>query len=89
MIIEILKGASEKKVKNILKQKRGKRSTKKTLVSFFGKLPNIEDGLKFQKKYAVSGNNLLLDTNIIIYALKGLANVKPYFDTEPKIAISK
>ncbi len=35
----------------------------------------------------VSGNNLLLDTNIIIYALKGLANVKPYFDIEPFISV--
>lgn len=35
----------------------------------------------------MSGNNLLLDTNIIIYALKGLANVRPYFDTEPFISV--
>jgi predicted nucleic acid-binding protein len=35
----------------------------------------------------VSGNNLLLDTNIIVYALKGLANVKPYFDTEPFVSV--
>jgi predicted nucleic acid-binding protein len=28
-----------------------------------------------------------LDTNIIVYALKGLANVKPYFDTEPFISV--
>lgn len=35
----------------------------------------------------MSGNNLLLDTNIIIYALKGLANVKPYFDMEPFISV--
>ncbi len=35
----------------------------------------------------MSGNNLLLDTNIIIYALKGLANVKPYFDIEPFISV--
>ncbi len=35
----------------------------------------------------MNGNNLLLDTNIIIYALKGLANVKPYFDFEPYISV--
>lgn len=35
----------------------------------------------------MSGNNLLLDTNIIVYALKGLANVKPYFDIEPFISV--
>ena len=35
----------------------------------------------------MSGNNLLLDTNIIIYALKGLANVKPYFDSTPYISV--
>ena len=35
----------------------------------------------------MSGNNLLLDTNIIIYALKGLANVKPYFYREPFISV--
>jgi hypothetical protein len=41
MIIEIPKGASEKKA--------GKKNTKKALLSFFGKLPHIEDGLKHQK----------------------------------------
>lgn len=50
MIIEIPKGASEKKVKSILRQKTKKGSAKKTVASFFGKLPNIEDGLTFQKK---------------------------------------
>ena len=50
MIIEIPKGASEKKVKSILQKKSRKRNSKKTVASFFGKLPDIEDGLKFQKK---------------------------------------
>jgi hypothetical protein len=50
MIIEIPKGTSEKKVKSILHQKVGKRNPKKTVDCFFGKLPDIEDGLKFQKK---------------------------------------
>ncbi len=35
----------------------------------------------------MSGNNLLLDTNIIIYALKGLADVRPYFELEPYISV--
>ncbi len=34
----------------------------------------------------MSGANLLLDTNIIIYALKGLAEVKPYFAAKPYIS---
>ncbi len=50
MIIEIPKGTSEKKVKSILHQKVGKRNPKKTIDAFFGKLPDIVDGLKFQKK---------------------------------------
>lgn len=40
-----------------------------------------------KRKYVMSGNNLLLDTNIIIYALKGLADVRPYFDIEPYISV--
>ncbi len=35
----------------------------------------------------MNGNNLLLDTNIIIYALKGLAYVKPYFSSNPFISV--
>ena len=35
----------------------------------------------------MSGNNYLIDTNIIIYALKGLANVRPYFAIEPFISV--
>ncbi len=50
MVIEIPKGASEKKIKSILKQKVEKRNPKKSVEIFFGKLPGIEDGLKFQKK---------------------------------------
>ena len=49
MIIEIPKGASEKKVKSILQQKMMKKKAKKSIVTFFGKLPHIEEGLKFQK----------------------------------------
>ena len=50
MLIEIPKGASEKKVKSILQQKVGKKGTKKSVSLFFGKLLDIEDGLRFQKK---------------------------------------
>ncbi len=35
----------------------------------------------------MSGSNFLLDTNIIIYALKGLADVRPYFDIQPHISV--
>ena len=35
----------------------------------------------------MSGNNYLLDTNILVYALKGLANVKPYFNVTPSISV--
>lgn len=35
----------------------------------------------------MSGNNIIIDTNIIIYALKGLADVRPYFDIEPFISV--
>lgn len=35
----------------------------------------------------MSGNYLLLDTNIIIYAMKGLSSVRPYFDNAPFISV--
>ncbi|MBI1780184.1 MAG: type II toxin-antitoxin system VapC family toxin [Sphingobacteriales bacterium] len=35
----------------------------------------------------MSGNKYLLDTNIIVYALKGLADVRPYFDSKPFISV--
>lgn len=50
MIIEIPKGTPEKKIMSILKKRRSRRPIKKTVTSFFGKLPDIEDGLTFQKK---------------------------------------
>ena len=49
MVIEIPKGTSPEKIKGLLK-KRTVRRTKKSIDSFFGKLPKIEDGLTFQKK---------------------------------------
>jgi len=35
----------------------------------------------------MSGNNYLLDTNIIIYALKGVESVKPYFEGDCFISV--
>ena len=50
MIIEVPKNTPEKKIKKILKGIQGKKLARKSLNSFFGKLPDIEDGLIFQKK---------------------------------------
>lgn len=50
MIIEIPKETPEKKIKSILKKRGNRKAIKKTISSFFGKLPDIEDGLTFQKK---------------------------------------
>ena len=35
----------------------------------------------------MSGNNYLLDTNILLYALKGIDVVRPYFDISPSISV--
>lgn len=35
----------------------------------------------------MNGSNLLLDTNILLYALKGIENVRPYFDYPSLISI--
>ena len=35
----------------------------------------------------MNGNNYLLDINILLYALKGLADVRLYFDIPPSISI--
>jgi hypothetical protein len=48
MIIEIPKGTPEKKVREILKKKKVKRNP--AVNAFFGRLPQLEDGLKIQKK---------------------------------------
>ena len=50
MIIEIPKGTSETEVKAILKQRGKKKRGNKSFDAFFGSLPDIEDGLTFQKK---------------------------------------
>ncbi len=47
MIIVIPKGTSAKKVRKLIDTKK---SSSKKLEDFFGKLPNIEDGIKFQKR---------------------------------------
>lgn len=35
----------------------------------------------------MNGNNYLLDTNILLYALKGMADVRLYFDIPPSVSI--
>ena len=35
----------------------------------------------------MNGNNYLLDTNILLYALKGLTDVRLYFDIPPAISV--
>jgi len=35
----------------------------------------------------MNGSDLLLDTNILVYAMKGLAEVRPYFDTPSNISV--
>lgn len=35
----------------------------------------------------MSGNEFLLDTNILVYAMKGLENMRPYFETDPYISV--
>ncbi len=51
MVLVIKKNTSTEEVRAILRKARAKRTTKKASVkSFFGKLPNIEDGLTYQKK---------------------------------------
>jgi hypothetical protein len=49
MVLEIKKNTSSQEVKLILRKSR-KRRAKKNISAFFGKLPSIGDGLKYQKK---------------------------------------
>ncbi len=49
MVIEIPKGTPEKKVRALLNKAKTK-SNNTAIKAFFGKLPNIEDGLKTQKR---------------------------------------
>ena len=51
MVLVIKKNTSTEEVRAILRKSRGKNAKKKKRIeSFFGKLPKIEDGLKYQKK---------------------------------------
>ena len=51
MVLEIKKNTSTDEVKAILRKARQKKAKKKKgLNAFFGKLPAIGDGLKYQKK---------------------------------------
>ena len=51
MVIEINKNTSPEEVIKILdKLKKNSNKPKKNISEFFGKIPDIEDGLVFQKK---------------------------------------
>ncbi len=50
MVIEITKNTTTTEVKKILRGKRRRTKGKaKSIAAFFGKLPNIKDGLSHQK----------------------------------------
>lgn len=50
MVIEIKKDTPPEEVKKILEQIKSESKNKVALSDFFGKLPNIGDGLAYQKK---------------------------------------
>ena len=51
MVIEIKKDTPPEEVKKILDTlKKNNKNPKKDLSEFFGKIPDLEDGLSFQKK---------------------------------------
>lgn len=50
MVITIKKDTPPEEVKKILEQIKSERKKKVALSDFFGKLPNIGDGLAYQKK---------------------------------------
>jgi len=50
MVIEITKSTSPEQVKKLLKDIKPESKKKIVLTDFFGKLPNIGDGLAYQKK---------------------------------------
>ena len=50
MVLEIKKNTSAEEIRSILRKARNRRKKKSGIASFFGKLPGIEDGLKYQKK---------------------------------------
>jgi glycerophosphoryl diester phosphodiesterase len=52
MVVEIEHTASEKEVKDLLERLKNNRSKEKksNFIEFFGALPDIGDGLEYQKK---------------------------------------
>jgi hypothetical protein len=50
MVVVIKKNTSTEDVRSILRKTRNKRKKRKGIASFFGKLPKIEDGLRYQRK---------------------------------------
>ena len=50
MVIEIKKDTPPEEVKRLLDKIKPESKKKVTLSDFFGKLPNIGDGLAYQKK---------------------------------------
>ena len=50
MVIEIKKDTPPEEVKKILETLSKETKPKKDLSEFFGKIPDIEDGLAFQKR---------------------------------------
>ena len=50
MVIEIKKDTPTKDVKKILASLKNKKAPKKDISQFFGKVPDLIDGLDFQKK---------------------------------------
>ena len=51
MVVEIKKNTSINEIKFILKSFKNRKGKKKSINSFFGKLPKIDDGLKYQKVF--------------------------------------
>jgi len=50
MVLVIKKNTTAEEVRSILRKSRSSRRKKSNIASFFGKLPGIEDGLKYQKR---------------------------------------
>ena len=50
MVLEIKKNTSAEEVRSILRKAKRRIKKKRSIATFFGKLPAIEDGLKYQKK---------------------------------------
>jgi len=77
MIVSLENIASEKNLKNTLERAKTTHSKKKkpNLAKFFGILPNLDDGLKFQKKYEMSGIDYLIDTRGLLKTLPVMLNL--------------